>query len=160
MCMTISSPAFFNGATIPERYTGDGEDVSPPLRWRGTPADTKEFALLCEDPDAPTQQAWVHWLVYKIPASIFELPEALPKEARLKKPIAIYQGCNSWSNAPKVGYRGPAPPSQDGTHHYCFRLYALANSLDLEPGIDRATFTAATRGQILAQTELVGTYQR
>ncbi|PNY38731.1 YbhB/YbcL family Raf kinase inhibitor-like protein [Rhodopirellula baltica] len=80
MCLTISSPAFFNGATMPEKYTGDGENISPPLRWRGLPEGTQELAIVCEDPDASCEEASVHWLVYKIPPDLEELPEHLPLE--------------------------------------------------------------------------------
>ena len=160
MCLTISSPAFFNGATMPKRFTCDGENVSPPLHWRGLPNGTKELALVCEDPDAPTSPPWVHWLVYKIPVQAEGLPERLPSQSTVKTPIKLMQGLNSWTSKSNFGYRGPAPPPQHGIHHYHFKLYALSRELDLQPGIDKAALANAMDGHILAESELIGTYKR
>jgi Raf kinase inhibitor-like YbhB/YbcL family protein len=160
MAMTISSPAFGNGAEIPRQFTGDGKDISPPLVWQGMPAGTRELAIVCDDPDAPSPQPWVHWLIYKLVPQVRELPEGLPAGSRLESPVAAFQGRNSWSSGRTIGYRGPAPPPRHGTHHYRFRIHALDTELEVHPGIDRITLMEAMAGHILAEAELIGTYER
>lgn len=157
MGLLIESTAFADGERIPKRFTEDGEDVSPPLTWSGPPAGTKELALICDDPDAPTPQPWVHWVIYKIAAGTGGLPEKVPTPARLSEPPGALQGKNSWG---RIGYGGPAPPRGHGTHHYHFKLYALDAPLDVAPGLNKDRLLAAMKGHILAQGELVGTYQR
>jgi len=157
MTMTIRSDAFDEGRPIPRRYTEDGEDVSPPLTWSGQPEGTRELALIVDDPDAPTPEPWVHWVIYKIPVSVQHLPEGLPQTPTLKTPPGALQGKNSWSG---VGYRGPAPPRGHGTHHYHFRLYALDAPLQATQGMDKGSLVRHMQGHTLARVELVGTYQR
>ncbi len=122
MPLIIECDAFANNAAIPKKYTGDGEDVSPALRWSGVPAGTAELALICDDPDAPTPQPWVHWLIYKLSPQFAGLPENVAKMANPQPPADAVQGKNSFG---KLGYGGPAPPRGHGLHHYHFRLYAL-----------------------------------
>lgn len=160
MSITVSSSAFAAGARIPKPFTGDGEDVSPPLHWEGIPAGAQELALICDDPDAPTAEPWVHWVIYKLPAALRDLPQGIPAGARLDKPLAALQGRNSWNAGRTIGYRGPAPPPGHGVHHYHFRLYALDCELNLNPGCDKKALLRAMDGHVLAHGELVGTYQR
>ena len=157
MTLVIQSPAFDNNDVIPSRYTGDGDDVSPQLTWSGVPDGAKELALICDDPDAPTPQPWVHWVIYKIPAMLTGLPENVAKAATPTQPAGALQGKNSFGN---IGYGGPAPPRGHGVHHYHFTLYALDVVLDAASGMDKKQLLAAMEGHILAQAELVGTYQR
>ena len=157
MSLTIKSDAFANNETVPRRHTGDGEDVSPPLSWSGLPDGAKELALIMDDPDAPRAEPWGHWVIYKIPASTTSLAEGIPTNAKLTEPAGALQGKNSW---PTTGYRGPAPPPGHGLHHYHFKLYALDASLELPPGLDKDELLKRMQGHILAQGELVGTYQR
>jgi len=155
--MTITSTAFANQAGIPRHFTGDGEDVSPPLAWTAVPAHAKELALVVEDPDAPTPEPWVHWLLYKIPPTATGLPEGVPASGSLSEPAGALQGLNSWD---EIGYRGPAPPKGHGVHHYHFRLYALDAPLEIGPGSKKKAILSAIEGHILAQAELVATYDR
>ena len=158
MEFVIQSTAFSDGQTIPARYTGDGSDLSPALSWSGVPASTEELALIVDDPDAPTSQPWVHWVIYKIPADCTALLEGITPTKTLTQPAEALQGKNSWGT---IGYRGPAPPPGHGVHHYHFRLYALDTTIaDLQPSLDKTALLAALKGHILAQTELVATYQR
>jgi Raf kinase inhibitor-like YbhB/YbcL family protein len=149
--LQLTSPAFAAQATIPKRFTCDGEDVSPPLAWTGAPAGTRSFALIVDDPDAPIG-IWVHWVLYDLPAAVTALPEA----ATVKNlPPGTREGTNGWK---RTGYGGPCPPS--GRHRYFHKLYALDIVL---PDLNRPTKGAlekAMAGHVLAQTELVGTYQR
>ncbi len=160
MSIEITSSAFAGGQQIPKKYTGEGADVSPPLAWSKLPEKTQELALICDDPDAPTKDPWVHWVMYKIPANATGLPEGVPQQPRLKAPAGALQGQNSWPKGHNIGYRGPMPPPGHGTHRYRFRLYALEAKLVAEPGLDKSTVLREVDGHVLAQGELVGTYQR
>jgi Raf kinase inhibitor-like YbhB/YbcL family protein len=155
--ITVRSKAFEPGKAIPRRHTGDGEDVSPPLTWSGVPAAAKELALIMDDPDAPRAKPWVHWVIYKVPADAAGLPEAVAKEAQPADPAGAMQGKNTWG---KIGYGGPAPPKGHGAHHYHFKLYALDAALAVKPGLDKEALLAAMSGHVVAQGELIGTYQR
>lgn len=150
--MRLASTAFTEGGMIPARYTGDGEDVSPPLAWSDTPAGTKSFALICDDPDAP-RGTWVHWVVFNIPGSVNSLAEDVPPDKTLAS-----GGQHGISDFRKLGYGGPAPPS--GTHRYYFKLYALDTMLDLQPGATKAQLLDAMKGHILAEAQLMGKYAR
>ncbi len=160
MSIDLTSEAFFPGTVIPKKYTEDGKDVSPALTWKDAPQGTAEFALICIDPDAPSAKPWVHWLLYKIPAEVRELPEGLPGDAQLESPRGALQGLNSWKSGRTIGYRGPAPPRGHGVHHYHFRIYALDVPLKLPAKADKHALLKAMKGHILAEGELVGTYQR
>jgi len=155
--LVVQSTAFGQNETVPRRYTGDGEDISPPLSWSGVPEGAKELALIVDDPDAPTPQPWVHWVLYGIPAELRSLPERVLPSQRVSEPAGMLQGKNSWN---RIGYGGPAPPPGHGLHHYRFRLYALDIKLNLDPGDTKQALLEAMQGHILAQGELVGTYQR
>jgi len=157
MTLTIRSSAFADQARIPKRFTGDGEDVSPELSWSGVPAGAKELALICDDPDAPTPEPWVHWVIYKIPTTATGLRENVPKTGSISEPAGVMQGVNSWGT---IGYRGPAPPKGHGVHHYHFKLYAVDTALNVAAGVDKKKLLSAMQGHIIAQGELVGTYER
>ncbi|HEY3246502.1 MAG TPA: YbhB/YbcL family Raf kinase inhibitor-like protein [Phycisphaerae bacterium] len=158
MAIRIDSSAFKHNERIPVRHTGDGEDVSPPLAWSGIPAGTKELALIMDDPDAPTPQPWVHWVISKLPATLNGLPENVSRTPRPHGELAAaIQGSNSWE---EVGYKGPAPPKGHGTHHYHFRLYALDTELSAQAGPNKMALLAAMDGHILDTGELIGTYAR
>jgi Raf kinase inhibitor-like YbhB/YbcL family protein len=153
MTMTLTSNAFTEGQPIPGPYTGDGRDISPPLKWADPPANTQSFALICEDPDAP-RGIWTHWVLYNLPERTRALPEGVPAEATLAD--GAMQGKNDFGNA---GYGGPAPP-RGKPHRYFFKLYALDSKLDLRPGATRSQVLSAMSGHILAESHLMGSYQR
>lgn len=148
VALTLESDAFVEGGAIPSRYTCDGDDLSPPLRWGEPPAPTGSLALIVDDPDAPGG-TWVHWVLYDIPPEVRALEEGAPP------PAGSTEGHSSWGRA---GYGGPCPPS--GTHRYVFALYALDGALGLEPGATRDDVLRAAEGRILAVGQLVGTYSR
>jgi Raf kinase inhibitor-like YbhB/YbcL family protein len=160
MTIKLRSPVFASGENIPKRYTGEGDDISPPLQWSETPAGTKQFALICVDPDAPTDDPWVHWLLYGIPPDVTGLPEGLPAVPVLNEPPGAAQGKNSWSADRTIGYRGPMPPPGHGVHHYYFTIYALDKVFDLQPELGKRTLMSVMNGHILDQGELMGTYER
>jgi Raf kinase inhibitor-like YbhB/YbcL family protein len=156
MSLTLSSPAFSHQSGIPDRYTCDGDEVSPALRWSGVPSGTKSLALIVDDPDAPDpaapQRTWVHWVLYDVPPATDGLAEnvgsaQLPKGAR--------EGLNDWKH---TGYGGPCPPK--GRHRYVFKLYALDRLLSDLHKPDKAQLLKAMEGHVLAHAELIGTYQR
>jgi Raf kinase inhibitor-like YbhB/YbcL family protein len=134
--------------------------VSPPLNWSDLPAGTKELALICEDPDAPTSEPWVHWVIYKIPADLTGLPEGIDKAPRLKNPPGALQGKNSWKSGRTIAYRGPDPPLGHGVHRYFFRLYALDAKLATDPGLSASTLRDEMKGRILGEGQLMGTYSK
>ncbi len=153
MAFTLTSSAFEAGRPIPRVHTCEGRDLSPPLAWSGAPAGTKAFALTVVDPDAPDPAApkmtWVHWVLYDLPAAAAGLPEggSLPAGTR--------EGLNDWK---RTGWGGPCPPI--GRHRYVFTLYALDAALgDLRRPTRRA-LESALAGHVLAQAELIGTYQK
>jgi Raf kinase inhibitor-like YbhB/YbcL family protein len=152
MTLELTSPAFAQGQPIPVKYTCKGEDISPALAWGDPPAGTQSFALIMDDPDAPVG-TWVHWVLFNIPASARGLPEAFPADASL--PDGSLSGKNSWG---RTGYGGPCPPS--GTHRYFFKLYALDETLAINPGADKGELEKAMVGHILASAELMGTFSK
>lgn len=160
MTLQVTSPAFTQGHPIPKKYTGEGADVSPPLAWSDVPEGTKELVLICDDPDAPTDEPWVHWVIYKLPATTTGLPEGVPRKPRLKLPPGALQGRNSWPGQESIGYRGPMPPPGHGTHRYHFKLYAIEAHLICEPGMDKKAIMSEIKDHILAEGVLMGTYQR
>jgi len=158
MSIILQSAAFKQNHQIPRKHTGDGDDASPPLAWSGVPAEAKELALVVDDPDAPTPEPWVHWVLYNVPATTTNLPEKIPPALRVSAPAGALQGKNSWPKG--IGFRGPAPPKGHGLHHYHFKIYALDAPVKLEPGADKSTLLAAISDHVIAEGELVGTYQR
>ena len=152
--LEIQSSAFSDGDEIPTRYTCKGEDVSPPLRWTGVPAETRSLVLIIDDPDAPDPRAprmtWVHWVVFNLPAECTGLP-AGAKAATLPK--GTREGVN---DARKTAYHGPCPPI--GRHRYFHKLYALDTVLPVAGGATKGEVEAAMEGHIVAQGQLVGTY--
>lgn len=153
MNITVTSSAFKEGTPIPPKYTCSGENLSPPLSWNGIPTAAKSLALISDDPDAPVG-TWVHWVVYNIPPSRNGLEEGVPPKPEL--PGVALQGKNDFR---KIGYGGPCPPPGK-QHRYFFKLYALDIELDLPAGISKGDLEKAMQGHILAQGQLIGTYQR
>lgn len=154
MAMVLTSPAFAHEGEIPSRYTCDGEDISPPLQWKGVPPQARALALIVDDPDAPDPAApkmvWVHWVLYDIPPDTNGLPEGVTE-----LPAGTLEGVNDWH---RTGYGGPCPPI--GRHRYFFKLYALDTVL---PNMEKPTkqeLLGAMEGHVLAETVLMGTYRR
>ena len=147
MKMKISSPAFQEGGTIPEKFSKNGQNANPELRIEGAPAEAKSLALIVDDPDAPVG-LFTHWLVWNIDPKTAEIAEnSVPKGG--------VQGTNDF---PGQRYDGPQPPS--GTHRYYFKIFALDRTLDLKAGAKRREVDAAMRGHIIAQGELMGRYSK
>jgi len=149
----ITSTAFSEGQPIPRKFTCQGSDVSPPLKWTGAPSNARSFALVADDPDAPVG-TWVHWVLYNLPAASTDLAENTQKLAAL--PGGARQGVNDFH---QPGYGGPCPPPGK-PHRYFFKLYALDTLLDLKPGATKKDVERAMENHILGQAQLMGTYQR
>lgn len=160
MAIKLTSSAFEEGQRIPKKYTGEGYDVSPPLSWSGVPEEAKELVLICDDPDAPTPEPWVHWIIYKIPANVTSLKEDVPKKTRLTEPTGTLQGKNSWQDKQNIAYRGPMPPPGSGAHRYYFKIYALEAKLAVEAGMDKKSLLKDIEGHVIAEGQLMGTYSR
>ena len=156
MTLTIKSSVFDNGGEIPSKYTCEGEDISPPLAWTGVPETARSLVLIIDDPDAPDPKApkmiWVHWVLYNISPDVSGLPEGIVP-AQLSPDML--EGLNDWKN---IGYGGPCPPI--GRHRYFHKLYALDTVLEEINTPTKAKVEAAMKGHVIAQTELMGTYQK
>jgi hypothetical protein len=154
MSLSISSSAFKHNGAIPKRHTCEGKDISPPLAWSGIPAGTKSLALIVDDPDAPDPAApkmtWVHWLLYNLPVTSDGVPEGVQT-----LPSGTLEGRNDWK---RTGYGGPCPPI--GRHRYFHKLYALDIALPDLKQPDKAALEQAMRGHVLAEAQLIGTYQK
>jgi Raf kinase inhibitor-like YbhB/YbcL family protein len=151
MTLVLESTAFRHGGEIPARFTGTGQDVSPPLVWRGVPAGAKSLALMVEDPDA-TRRTFTHWLLWNLPTTLSGLAEGWDSGDVGRA------GRNDFGRA---AYGGPMPPPGHGPHRYVFRLYALdVPTLDLREGASCAEFERALQGHALATAELVGRFER
>ncbi len=155
MSLTLQSPAFTDRGEIPAVHTCDGRDISPALRWTGAPAGTRSFVLIVDDPDAPDPAApkrtYMHWVLYDIPADAAGLPESV---ASASLPRGTREGINDWD---RTGYGGPCPPI--GRHRYFFKLSALDTVLGDLGRAKKADVERAMQGHVLANAELVGTYQ-
>lgn len=148
--MLLTSPSFEDGGMIPRKFTCDGGDINPELQIQNVPPGAKSLALIMHDPDAPIEGGFTHWVVWDIdPAAPLIKEESIP-------PGAI-EGMNG---AGRVGYMGPCPPPGHGVHHYQFRLYALAEPLELPETTTAVQLEAALEKHLLETTELVGLYSR
>jgi Raf kinase inhibitor-like YbhB/YbcL family protein len=154
--MKLTSQSFENQKDMAKKFTCDGEDISPALEWSDVPEETKSFALIVDDPDAPDpanpKMTWVHWILYNIPAAVSSLPENV-KDVDL--PEGTLQGLNDWR---KTGYGGPCPPI--GKHRYFHKLYALDIIIPDLTRPTKAKLEKAMEGHILHKAELIGLYQR
>lgn len=150
----LTSTVFTQGGDIPSKFTCEGRDVSPPLAWSGVPPNAKSLVLIVDDPDAPDPAApkmtWVHWVLYNLPVSTSSLPEAVSQ-----LPAGTLSGLNDWH---RTGYGGPCPPI--GRHRYFHKLYALDQMLPDLGKPTKAALEAKIKGHVIAQAELVGTYQK
>ncbi len=152
MAIQVVSDAFAEGQQIPEKYTCDGQNISPPLRWTGIPAAAQALALVVDDPDAPSG-LFTHWLVYGLPPQTTGLPEGVPPGETVAG--GGRQGRNDFG---RIGYGGPCPPS--GSHRYIFTVYALDAPLDLPAGATRRQLFRAMEGHVIDKGQLIGRYQR
>ncbi len=151
--MRLTSDAFASGGAMPTKYTGEGEDISPPLSWFDAPQETQSFALICHDPDAPLVAAdgtygFVHWVLYDIPGSAAGLAEAAADHT---------QGTNDFG---KSGYNGPMPPSGHGPHHYYFWLLALKERPQLAAGLSMGELLRKIEPLVVGMNRLIGRYER
>ncbi len=151
--MQLSSTAFSQGGKIPAKHTGEGEDVSPELKWTQAPDGARSFAVICHDPDAPLvtpggTYGFVHWVLYNLPAGTDQLAEGSGEGTA---------GVNDFGNQ---GYGGPMPPDGHGVHNYFFWVLALDKELNLEPGLTLWQLLAKAEPHIIGMNRLVGTYQR
>lgn len=147
LALTLTSPAFQEGGAIPVRFTALGQDISPPLAWSDAPQGTQSFALICEDPDAPTG-TWLHWALYNIPGTLDHIDEG-----GRNLPSYVGMGTNSWG---RETYGGPNPPS--GTHHYRFTLYALDRTLEKKGRMSREQLARTLEKVTLAKVTLTGLF--
>lgn len=155
MGLSVTSPAFVEGDTLPAKYTCDGENTSPPIDWGPPPADTKSVAFLMDDPDDSTAPGGIftHWTLVNLPPDTVGLPEGVPKDAVLAS--GAIQGTNGFG---ALGYGGPEPVPGSGPHRYRFQVFALSEKLNVEPGESREAVLEAMEGRILAEGVLTAKY--
>lgn len=151
--LELTSDAFATRGPIPRRYTGDSDDVSPPLEWRHVPEGTRSFAVICHDPDAPLvtpggNYGFVHWVLYNIPGSVTRLEEGTREYT---------SGVHDFG---KTGYMGPKPPDGHGVHQYYFWVLAIGEETSLEPGLTLTELLAGIEPAVLGMNRLIGTYER
>ena len=155
LMFTLDSTAYKDQSPMDQRFTCEGDSVSPPLKWSGAPAGTKSFALIIDDPDAPDpakpQRTFVHWVIYDIPASVTGLKEGASEDL----PDGARPGANDRGEA---AYTGPCPPI--GRHRYFHKLYALDVVLPDLHNPSKAQLLAAMKGHVVGETQLIGTYQK
>jgi Raf kinase inhibitor-like YbhB/YbcL family protein len=151
LTVSLTSAAFDDGGTIPTEHTCHGVNLSPPLHWSDPPPGTRSWALICDDPDAPSK-TWVHWVIWNLPADARELPEGVTDDEEL--PSGARQGRTDFGTP---GYGGPCPPPGK-PHRYFFKLYALDAVLELKPGITKSRLQDEMSGHILAEGQLMGTF--
>jgi Raf kinase inhibitor-like YbhB/YbcL family protein len=154
--IALESPAFDDGGSIPPRFTADGEKISPPLSWRGAPADAESLVLIVEDPDAPTLEPLVHLIAWDLPPDLAELPEGELKSPR-HEGMDEMLGRNAYQQS---AWLPPDPPRGHGPHLYVFQAFALDRKLDFTHPPSRKAVSAAMRGHVLAKGVLVATYER
>lgn len=147
----IISTSFSYGEEIPQEFTKEGANKSPPLRWEHVPSGAKELVLICEDPDAVKETPFVHWLVYNIPVHLHELS----LDAAHKGLSEMRQGKNSNG---EMSYMGPKPPEGTGKHRYYFKLYAIDKNMNLPAGLSKEQVMDAIRTNIIGETEFMGKY--
>jgi len=145
--MKVTSSSFQEGGTIPEKFSKNGQNVSPELRIEGAPAEAKCLVVIADDPDAPVG-LFTHWLAWNIDPKTTDIAEG-------NAPSGAIQGKNDFG---ENGYGGPQPPS--GTHRYYFKVFALDRALDLKPGAKRRDLDAAMKGHVIAQGQLMGRYSK
>lgn len=152
MGLSLESPSYNQGEMIPSKFTCDGVNVSPSLKWTGVPDGTETFALIFDDPDAPAK-TWVHWVLFNIPGDKTTIVENIPSDKKLTD--GSVHGMNDFK---KIGYRGPCPPGD--THRYFMKLYALDSELNLEPGASKNELLDAMEEHIIEEAELMGRFKR
>ena len=153
--MELTSPAIGAAGRIQDRYTAYGDNLSPPLDWT-LQFDAEAFVLVLEDPDAPTDEPFVHWMIWDIPGTCHTLPPGLPARPRLDHPLGAVQGRNSKGG---FGYFGPRPPAGQGVHRYHFQLFTLDKPLHFAPDTPLPELLSALKRETIAAAELVGTYE-
>ena len=147
--LKLISSDFKEGEAIPKKYTGEGEDMPPALKWNKPPEGTKSFVIICDDPDAPAGD-WIHWILFNIKPDVTDL------KGRIVPPDGSIHGKNSWG---RTCYNGPMPP-KGKTHRYFFRIYAMDILLNFDEIPDKKTILKYMEGHILAEGRLMGTYRR
>ncbi|MFP4160072.1 MAG: YbhB/YbcL family Raf kinase inhibitor-like protein [Desulfosalsimonas sp.] len=150
--MQLKTPAFENRGQVPQKHTGYGDDISPPMEWTNAPEGTRSFAIICHDPDAPLvlpgTYGFVHWVLYNIPGSVTSLPEGTGEYTK---------GVNDANN---TGYNGPKPPAGHGIHHYFWWVLALNQELNLEPGLTMWQLLERVEPYLIGMNRVVGIYEK
>lgn len=153
--LELASSAVGEDGRIQDRFTAYDDNISPPLSWTRV-IDAQSYALIVQDPDAPTEDPVVHWMIWNIPGGISSLPPGIATRPQLEHPKGAVQGRNVKGG---FGYYGPRPPPGHGVHRYHFQLFALDKTLPMSPDTPLTELLNALKGNTIASAELVGTYE-
>lgn len=154
--LDFTTPAFDDGGFVPKRFTCDGADASPPLSIANIPDTATSLAIIVDDPDAPSG-SFVHWLIWNLPPDLDKLPADIAPVRKLDDLSGALQGTNGFSD---VGYRGPCPPTNDGTHTYRFTLHALREPLSVDGGATQPELNSELQTARIASACFTGIYDR
>ena len=153
--VVVTCPTQEPSGRLPDRHSAYFDNISPPLQWTGVP-DVKAWAIIVEDPDAPREQPFVHWLIWNLPAELRSIPEGLPNADFLATPQGAIQGRNDMGG---YGWFGPRPPAGHGVHHYYFQVFALDDRIEMDPDTPLPELLNALKGRTLAKGEMAATYE-
>lgn len=153
--LELVSSAIDENGRLQDRFTAYHDNLSPPLSWTLV-LDAESYAIVVEDPDAPAEEPFVHWMIWNIPGQTTSLPPGLPQRSRLDHPKGAIQGRNSKGG---LGYFGPRPPAGHGPHHYHFELFALDRMLTMGPDTPLPELVNVLKGNTIAKCDLVATYE-
>lgn len=153
--MKIICSEFKDMEEIPKDYTCDGKDISPPLEISDVPEEAECITIVMDDPDAPGG-TFDHWIIWNIPTEIDKIPENVPTDEKVSSLGEAPQGKNGFG---EIGYRGPCPPSGPD-HEYHFKVYAISEKIDLNPGISKDDLENKMENKIIEKDSIVGTYGR
>lgn len=153
--VTVTCPSQLADGRLDDRHSAYHDNISPPLMWTQVP-DARAWAVIVEDPDAPQDEPFVHWMIWNIPGQAHGLPEGLPNTPALVTPQGAMQGRNGMHGH---GYFGPRPPAGHGLHHYFFQVFALDDLIDMGPETTLPELLNALKARTLASGELVATYE-
>lgn len=153
--MKITSSAFQDGDKIPEKFTCDGKDVSPPLEISNITTEAETLAIVVDDPDAPGG-VFDHWIIWNIPPETNKIPENITTDKTVDSLEKAKQGQNGFG---EIGYRGPCPPG-GSEHNYRFKAYALDKTIDLDPGVLKEDLEREMETHILEKDSIIGVYEK
>ncbi|MFC3079735.1 YbhB/YbcL family Raf kinase inhibitor-like protein [Phenylobacterium terrae] len=153
--VTVYSTAQGPDGRLADRHSAYHDNISPPLTWTNVP-DVAAWAVIVEDPDAPRELPFVHWMIWNIPGEARGLPEGIGNAPLPVTPQNAVQGRNDMGG---YGWFGPRPPAGHGVHRYYFQVFALDDQIPMDADTPLNELLNALKGHTIAKGELVATYE-